>query len=156
MNNVVHLAAVCCLVSVAAQSQESPSVEARWAAIAQCAAIHDDDARHACSDNVLRDAGLLPDAADAKASFGLQRPAPSAPRQRDDERLEVTLASVEQAGDGKLVLTTTDGAIWRQVESDTVHQLPVQGQTMKIAKKSLGGFMCEPSRYVAFRCFRIR
>jgi hypothetical protein len=32
--------------------------------------------------------------------------------------------------------------------------VPRQGDTMKIEARSLGGFMCEPSKYVSFRCYR--
>jgi hypothetical protein len=92
-------------------------------------------------------------AAAAPASPGSSSP-PSLPTKQQKENLEVTLAKVEQGGDGKLVLTTTDGAVWRQVEGGVVRQTVAQGQTMKIEARSLGGFMCEPSKYVAFRCFR--
>ena len=166
MNNagrVMQVAVVSCLVSLAAQSQDTSNAEAGWAAIGKCAAIKDDDARHACSDDVLRKAGLLPGAeaaaetksADSRKRFGLQRPTTDA-ASRHDEQLEVTLASVDQGGDGKLVLTTTDGAVWRQAESDAIRPPPVRGQTLTIAKRSFGGFMCKSSRYVAFRCFRSR
>lgn len=146
--------------SGAALGEEASSAEAGWAAITKCAAIKDADARHTCSDDVLRNAGLLP-ATETKAvkerqSFGLQRPAPREAPKEADEATEVTLASVEQGGDGKLVLTTTEGAVWHQVESDSIRPVPSQGQTMKIAKTSFGGFMCEPVKRVAFRCFRAR
>ena len=167
MNNagrVTHVAVVSCLVSLAAQSQDTSNAEAGWAAIGKCAAIKDDDARHACSDDVLRKAGLLPGAeaaaetksADSRKRFGLQRPTTDAASRHDGAQVEVTLASVHQGGDGKLVLTTTEGAVWRQSESDAVRPQPVQGQTMTIVKGSLGGFLCKSSRYVAFRCFRSR
>lgn len=79
----------------------------------------------------------------------------AAERHSADE-LDVVLATVEQAGDGKLVLTTTDGAVWRQVESQAIRPTPEQGQTMTIARTRFGGFMCKPSKWVAFRCFRAR
>jgi hypothetical protein len=141
----------------------------------QCAAIADDKARHTCTDNTLRDAGLLePPAAAKRKAFGLQKAEPSplaaaaAPpvdrssagtpsssaAKKEKEHIEVTLAKVEQGGDRKLVLTTADGAVWHQVESVAVHPVPKEGQTMQIEARSLGGFMCEPSKYVAFRCYR--
>jgi hypothetical protein len=67
----------------------------------------------------------------------------SATRRQNEDQLEVTLAGVDQAGDGKLVVTTTDGALWRQVESEAIRPMPVQGQTMTIAATSFGGFMCK-------------
>jgi hypothetical protein len=142
----------------------------------RCAAIADTRARHVCTDDALREAGLLTDetkAAVKRKTFGLQKPsepiaaaaaatrapasaASSAPEPKKDpvEHLEVKLAKVEQGGDGKLVLTTTDGAVWHQVESGAVRQIPKEGATMKIETRSLGGFMCEPGKYVSFRCYR--
>jgi hypothetical protein len=172
-----------CMVAIA----QGPAValgesagEAGWAKMAQCATLGDDKARHTCTDDALREAGLLTDETKATAkrkAFGLQKPTPLAaaaappapapaaapasaaspapqPKQDPSEHLEVTLAKVDHAGDGKLVLTTTDGAVWHQVESDAVRQVPKQGEMMKIVARSLGGFMCQPSKYVSFRCYR--
>lgn len=137
---------VVALMNVASASEEG------WAAIEKCAALTKDHARHACTDDVMRKAGLLSD--QTRKQFGLQ---PAAPKpDKTEERLDVTLAGVEQAGDGKLVLTTTDGAVWRQVESDAVRPMPAKGETLTIAKTSFGGFLCESARRVAFRCFRAR
>ncbi len=168
---------------------ESASVaEAGWAKMTRCAAIGDDNARHTCTDDALREAGLLTDettAAAKRKTFGLQKPTPapapasasasasasapvpapaaapesvasSAPpsRIKPSEQLEVTLAKVQPSGDGKLVLTTNEGAVWRQVESHELSQVPKPGQTMKIESGVLGGFMCRPSKYVSFRCYR--
>ena len=175
-------ASALCIVMMAhvpgvALGETSSAAEAGWAKMARCAAIGDDKARHSCTDDALREAGLLTDETKATAkrkAFGLQKPAPLAaaaapapapastsadspappPKKAQSEHLEVTLAKVDQGGDGKLVLTTTDGAVWHQVESDAVRQVPAQGQTMKIEARSLGGFMCQPSKYVSFRCYR--
>jgi hypothetical protein len=148
----------------AARSQQLTSAEAAWAAMTKCAAIAAADARHTCADDVMRSAGLLPVMQDNPAAQA-QPPAqaepvtakPIAPLPRkDDNQLEITLASVEQGGDGKLVLTTTDGAIWRQAERIVIFPPPQQGQTIAITKTSFGGFMCKPSKWVAFRCYRAR
>jgi hypothetical protein len=146
---------------VFAASATATEASSGWTAMKHCASIADDTARHTCTDDVLRKAGLLGVAAaqaeppNAHKDFGLP-PAPAPKPSPSDARLEVTLANVTQAGDGKLVLTTTDGAIWRQVESEAIRPMPAQGQTMVIARKSLGGFMCESAQRVAFRCYRTR
>ena len=179
-----------------AHGEGTSTAEAGWAKMTQCAAIGDDKARHTCTDNALRDAGLLSDETKATAkrkAFGLQKPATlaeaaappaaaasasapasasaasaptsaslpgsasasaPAPRKPEKEHLEVTLAKVEQGADGKLVLTTADGAVWHQVEGGPLSQTPKQGDTLKIEARSLGGFMCQPSKYVSFRCYR--
>jgi hypothetical protein len=124
-------------------------------------------------DDVLRGAGLLPSsAAERRESFGLQKPpsppepkpavppAPAreatAPPPADPRQLEVTLASATQAADGKLVLVTTEGAVWRQSESQTIRWLPVQGDAMKIEKTTFGGFLCSLGKGTVFRCRRTR
>lgn len=141
--------------------------EAGWAAMKQCASIPDDARRHACADDVLRRAGLLGDAetlaAERTRRFGLPEPAAKAtqpasttPGAAKKDRVEVTLASVEDPGNGKLILTTTDGAVWRQVESQAIRPMPEKGQTMVVEEASLGSFMCRPSKWVSFRCYRAR
>ena len=90
---------------------------------------------------------------ESRADFGLQ---PKAFREPAVARtLQVTIRQVDQA-DGKLLLTTTEGAIWKQVESTNVWPVPTEGQTMTIERGSFGGFFCEPSKYVSFRCFRAK
>ena len=149
------IALVC--ASQAARSQQLTSAEAAWAAMTKCAAIAAADARHACADDVMRSAGLLPvtQAQPAGASPARDCQA-TAPLPQKDDKQQVTLAAVEQGGDGKLVLTTTEGAIWRQAERIVIFPLPQQGQTLTITKTSFGGFMCKPSKWVAFRCYRAR
>jgi hypothetical protein len=194
MKNVVRfggVASAICLVSLA--HGQGPSIaDVAWSKMVKCAAISDDKARHACTDDVFREAGLISEetkAAAKRKSFGLQKPdplaaaaapvqtpasaaataapqtpasmaapasavAPAKKEKEQAEHLDVTLAKVEQGGDGKLVLTTSDGAVWHQVESGKVQQVPKQGETMKIEARSLGGYMCAPSKYVSFRCYR--
>ena len=133
-----------------------------WGAMTKCAAIADDVARHRCLDDVLRSAGLL------TPHFGLEtspartskaaatQVAASVAKPPSDDRVQVTLATVAPGADGKLVLTTTEGAVWRQVESNTVRPTPAQGQTLTIERTSFGGFMCKSGKWVAFRCYRAR
>lgn len=197
MKQIIRLGGIAsafCIVTMAqlpgvAFAQAGSAAEAGWTKMIRCAAIGDDKARHSCTDDALREAGLLTDETKATAkrkAFGLQKPVPAPaiarapapapapaqgaavappekvanptptqPGKESSEQLEVTLAKVEQAG-GKIVLTTTDGAVWQQVESDSIRQLPVQGQVMKIEAGSLGGFLCHSSKYVWFRCYRSR
>ena len=180
-------AVVACLMTTAglshsARSAELSTPEAAWAAMTKCGVIAEDAARHACSDEVLQKAGVVP-TAEAKSSaqrkqFGLESPPPraaasaqssapaqvsatapapspaAAPAKAQDDRVEVTLSNVMKAGDGTLVLTTSDGAVWRQSESGVLRPEPAEGRKMTIMKKSFGGFMCVSDKRVAFRCSR--
>ncbi len=170
--------------------------DAAWSAITLCAHIAKDSDRHACLDDALRNAGLMPghptaapvptegavpgagavapaaapeaaapatqerDSASAaapskesRADFGLQPKTSRRPGVA--QTLQVTLRRVDQA-EGKLLLTTTEGAIWKQVESADVWPVPTGGQSMTIVSGSFGGFFCKPSKYVSFRCFRVK
>ena len=163
IGRVIRVVVASCLMTLvctpqAARSQQLTSAQAAWEAMTKCAAIAAADARHACADDVMRSAGLLPATQDkpaAQAEPATAKPVAPLP-QKDDNQLEITLAAVEQGGDGKLVLTTTEGAIWREVERVVIFPLPRQGQTITITKTSFGGFMCKLTKWVAFRCYRAR
>jgi hypothetical protein len=200
VEGAVAALAFCVVTGVAAPSaraQASNSAD-NWEAMTKCAAIADADARHDCSDDVLREAGLLGAApvessrprtvssapgasepgpsssrsstrrepaspapsspapapkatADVRKDFGIDTPPPS-----DDEsnRIEVTLTQVEKAGDGKLIVTTSEGAVWRQLFTDAMMQNPKVGESMRVRKNALGGYMCRIGKWPSFKCKR--
>jgi hypothetical protein len=191
MRFIVHIrcaVTIACLVAglaalPATHAEDSTSVQAKWDAITKCAPLVDDGARHACLDDVLRKAGLMPDAARAAASrqrFGLPAPAvsvasvaapvvaapvaaaPAAPvaaqsaKRAPEELIQVTLAGVKRGGDGTLVLNTTEGAVWRQIEAADLHPEPVAGDTLTITHTIFGGYMCQSKKWIVFRCVRTR
>jgi hypothetical protein len=80
----------------------------------------------------------------------------SAPSAQPD-RLEVELAKVGKAANGRLFVTTTDGAVWLQAESVEMPQPPVAGDRMTIRKGSMGGYRCSvASTHLTYRCTRSR
>lgn len=86
------------------------------------------------------------------------RPAVPAPTATvDADRLEVEIASVQKAADGRLAIETKDGALWRQTESVEMPQPPMAGNRMSIRKGALNGYRCSvPSTRLTFRCARSR
>jgi hypothetical protein len=172
-------AAAAFALAVAGAAECRPKA-ADWAAIAACARAATDETRHSCMDYVLHRAGLLPTStapaqAAAAASvpaapasepagagagpatsaaqrqrFGLPAPVP-----RSEQKLDAVLADARVDGEGKLVLLTSEGAVWREVESDPVLPPPTPGQPLAIEKASLGGYVCRLGRWVAFRCLRL-
>ncbi len=84
------------------------------------------------------------------ADTGIHAPAAS------PAQLDVVIAKVDESYDSKATITTTDGAVWTQVESGVLRQPPAKGDTMTITQGSFGGFMCKSSKYVTFRCRRMR
>jgi hypothetical protein len=171
-------AAVALALAVAGSAECRPKAD--WAAITACARAATDEARHSCMDDVLRRAGLLPtSAASAQAAGAASAPAAPAseradagagpaasaaqrrrfglpaPVPRSEQKLDAVLADARVDGEGKLVLLTSEGAVWREVESDPVLPPPRPGQPLAIEKASLGGYVCRLGRWVAFRCLRL-
>ena len=170
----------------ATHAEDSSSVQAKWDAITKCAPLVDDGVRHACLDEVLRKAGLMSDAARTAANrqrFGLPAApvaaaaaaAPAAPavaapsvvapsaavataaaKPAAEDLIQVTLAGVKRGGDGTLVLNTTEGAVWRQLENAPLHPEPVAGDTLTIKRGLFGGYMCQSRKWIVFRCARTR
>lgn len=153
------------------------SAQDGWSAVGECAQRGDERSRHACLDDVLRQAGLLTretEVRDRQQQFGLEGgagrvaspvpppvPAPATPavpepRPPDVDRLQVEVAAATKGPDGKVVLTTTDGAVWQQTDSDTIQRLPTAGSPVNIRKASLGSYVCSLASRVAFRCRRTR
>jgi hypothetical protein len=99
-------------------------------------------------------------AAPAEATSSVAAPAapvaaPSAKR-TPEELIQVTLAGVKRGGDGTLVLNTTEGAVWRQIEAAALHPEPVAGDTLTITHTIFGGYMCQSKKWIVFRCARMR
>lgn len=161
-----------------ATAQEGDGKSAgHWADIAQCAAIDAAEPRHECMDAVLRRAGLLSEARiaqTAREEFGSkdssERPRPAvspaeptaaahapaaAPtRARDIDELDTTIASARLRGDRRLIVTTAEGAVWEQTQSETFRTMPEAGDAFSIERTALGGFRCSFERSTVYRCRR--
>ena len=62
-----------------------------------------------------------------------------------------------KAVDGRIYVTTTDGAVWLQTESVMMPQPPMAGDRMTIRKGSMGGYRCSvTSTNLTYRCTRSR
>jgi hypothetical protein len=73
------------------------------------------------------------------------------------DRLEVELARVDKAANGRLFVTTTEGAVWLQNETVDMPQPPMAGDRMTIRKGPLGGYRCTvASTQLTYRCIRNR
>ena len=136
--------------------------DAGWSAVGRCAAVANERARHTCLDDVLRRAGLLTPQVEEKErrrQFGTppaSAAAPAAPEaQAEATKLLVEVASARRAPDGRLAITTAEGAVWRQTESVEMPQPPAAGDQMTIRQGALGGYRCSVARTnLTFRCER--
>jgi len=176
-------------VSLSAQTPPAMNAESGWSAIGLCAVRSNERARHACIDDVLRQAGLLTPQAEAgerRRQFGLEggaaaapveppappvaappiaapkiaappdAPLPPKPEAASGDRLELEIATAITGLDDKAVLTTTDGAVWQQTDSDTIQRLPRARDRFTVRKASLGSYLCTLPSKITFRCRRTR
>ena len=172
MRTVLSVVALVALSGTTAHGAD-PTAESRWNAVAACGSNLDERQRHACVDDVLRRAGVLTaeqEQRDQRQRFGLNatspRPGAVTPPGAPDpdaateppvaDKVEVKIAAVAESRDGKLVLTTEDGSVWRQIDSGLIRRTPEPGQTLSISKAALGSFLCSLGGKAAFHCRRSR
>ena len=140
---------------------------------ADCRAISDFNLRGQCWDS-LDQQNQKDNQAEKKRDFGLganapavaavkpkkehvaKVKAPKAPKPENDgvHSLTLTLASVDNSRTGHILLVATDGAIWEQTDGDDVPALPAPGDTVKVSKGMMGGYMCQVTHWQAVRCQR--
>jgi hypothetical protein len=96
-------------------------------------------------------AAPAPIAAQAAAAAPVARPKHAA-----EDLIQVTLAGVKHAGDGALLMNTSEGAVWRQIEPVEVHPEPMAGDILTIKHTTFGGYMCQSKKWIVFRCSRTR
>jgi hypothetical protein len=85
--------------------------------------------------------------------------APPAAKVAEDDENEVsvqldTVARVEPTN--RLLLFTTDGAIWAQTDDEMISPSPKSGQTIVIKRNRFGGYFCQFDKRNAVRCVRKR
>ncbi len=166
-----------------AHAQPNGDTSANWDAVVRCAQKAGVSARHDCIDRLLREKGVLDaqrELSEARQSFGQDRraepkpapaeapvpaaaaapraevaassgSAPSAPPELKALQTQVTSARV--AADRMLVITTTEGAIWKQIETVEIRFPPVKGDSIEIEQTALGGHRCKLGKI--FRCQRV-
>jgi hypothetical protein len=117
------------------------------------------EARAPASTPAPAPASALPSPVTPAPSPSSASPAPSAPPSTPPavpSIVEVELARISTTHDEKLILTTTEGAVWRQIDGGAILPQPAAGDRMTIRRASMGSFLCEVRRNVGFRCSRTR
>ncbi len=78
------------------------------------------------------------------------------PKEEAVDKLSVKLSSAGRGADGKWVMTTTDDAVWRQIDDEALYSDPRPGSTVAIRHAMLGSFFCNVDGQSAIRCTRVR
>jgi hypothetical protein len=139
---------------------------ANWQAIVACAKRPNPENRHACVDSVLREAGVLdPEreiAAQRESFGGTPRDEPAAQARRETAsapppeitKLETTVANALIGGDRLLVIATTEGAVWKQIDGSPFRRAPANGAAFSAEEGALGSYRCKIGSDV-YRCQRV-
>ena len=164
----------------AALSQDQGGAPPDWSTLVRCAGMGDADARLACYDTAMRNAGYAPKpeivAQERRKHFGLPMPklnilkhegkergsaeaqqgkaAPAPLPQEDEDRIDVTLEQVAVTVGSKLIFITTEGQVWEQTDSAVVQRQPKPGYVMTIRVGKLKGYFCQTDKWTSVRCER--
>ena len=153
-----------------------------WDALIPCAQKADPVEGFKCYQGALRAAGYAPNpeiaATERRRKFGLPSlpllshkpdskptsksaqgqpgPAPAAaPQEEPQDRVTVALEQVALIPPlNRLLLVTTEGAIWQQTDSETVSPTPKPGASMTIVHGRISGYFCQFDRVTKVRCVR--
>ena len=72
------------------------------------------------------------------------------------EKLTATLSDARRGNDGRWVVTLEDGAVWRQIDDQSLLRNPKAGSQVKIRKAAMGSFFINVDGQIAFRASRSR
>lgn len=168
---VALAAAVLTLTASAAQAASERT--AVFKAVVDCRAIADSNARLACYDA----AAARLDEAEAKGdvvvldraqtrqarreAFGFTMPSLNVFNRGEPEeqldRVSFKVVRAWQAGpNAQWVMELDSGAVWRQIDTDTLYRKPKAGSTVEIRSAALGGYMANIDGATAIRVKRDR
>ncbi|HWE45484.1 MAG TPA: hypothetical protein VG407_05600 [Caulobacteraceae bacterium] len=70
------------------------------------------------------------------------------------DSVALTVAEAHQDGYGKWIITTSEGQIWRQIDSDPLDEAPRKGQEAVVSQGSLGSFFIKVGHDRSIRAHR--
>lgn len=139
-------------------------------ALAQCVSVTDDAARLACYDKAARslvDAEksgdvVVVDQAQVKEvkrqSFGfninLGPLFDRGTRAEQVNQLATAVDSAWQTAEGKWVIRTTEGQVWRQIDDNSLFESPKKGEKVVIRRASLGSYFLKVGNDSSIRAHR--
>ncbi len=178
MSRLVAGMAVTASLAVAATAVSAQNAAPAWDTLVRCAQTPDEAARLACYDAAMRAAGYAPNptavAENHRKTFGLTAPkvnvfkhrkqeegARSAggapPPEENADRIDVVIDQIAiTQPSNRIVVFTTDGAIWQQTDTTPINSYPKEGDSMIVHKGPLGGYLCDVNKYQSVRCKRVK
>ena len=147
-----------------------PATAATVSAVLACRSLTDDTARLACFDKATRDMSEAEEKGDLltldrqqrqtvrRQAFGLPLPAMTVfdrgEKPGESDRITATVASASQTPYGKWIIRLDDGAVWRQIDDNSLQSDPHKGSTVVIKKGILGSFFIDVDGRAGFRAHR--
>ena len=139
-------------------------------ALKACSAIKADGERLACYDKAAQSVTkaqetgdvIIIDKTSARAArrqaFGLTLPTLSildrGADKAETETLQAVIATARMDAEGRLVMTLEDGAVWRQIDDQSLGKPPRPGATVEIRKAAMGSYMMKIGSQPAMRVRR--
>ncbi len=183
-NPAPFAAAVAAVALAAPASQAQDKAPPSWDSLVKCAEMSDPADELACYRAAMRAQGYKPNVQAVETQrrklFGLSLPsvnlaqrepkgdkpasaaagqAAGAPEAEETsgDRVDVVLAQVAMIPpNNRLLLITSDGAIWEQTDTEVVNPRPKAGDRLNIRRTNFGGYFCRFSRVNSVRCRRTR
>lgn len=171
---VIAAAALACIAGPAAAQRQRPAQEppAALSRVVQCRTIASEPERLACYD---REVAAMQAAQTSGELVAMDRSQVRRTRRslfglavpnlgifgddNDDEeeasRIESTVRSATQNGNGKWIIELEDGARWLQTDSRNLNFPPRRGQPIRIRRAALGSYLANVNGQVAIRVRRI-
>lgn len=145
---------------------------AAFQAVLDCRATVDPTARLACFDAAASSLDQAETTGDIvvidreqattarKQAFGFELPSLAIfdkvmPKEELD-KVTVTLKEAYRGSDGKWIMVLEDGAVWRQIDSESPFNAPHTGSVVKIRRAALGSFFLNIDGQTAIRAQRSR
>jgi hypothetical protein len=93
-----------------------------------------------------------------RQAFGINVPSlnlfKTGPKDETLDRITVSLSGASQGVRNEWIMTTVDGAVWRQIDENELFNPPHAGSSMAIRRGLLGSFFCKVDGQQAIRCTR--
>lgn len=133
---ILHLAAALSFLTTGAATAQADSLDRQ---LRGCASIEKDSERLACYDTLSQSLKRAREQR-AESDFGQEqkRIAEEAPKS-----IEATIAAIDEAAYGKLVITLDNGQVWRQKNSERVHWK--SGDAVVVERALFGSFLMKPA-----------